>query len=322
MKVNEPRVSVVVSTFQRAQNLPGLIRALEAQTLPYDAFDVIVADNASTDDTSTVLQDLAATSRINLRVLRRETNHGPGPARNLAWRASRAPVIAFTDDDCLPTPRWLEAGLERLADRAVGIVQGRTLPDPTKTIDRWAVTQRIEHFTNRYETCNIFYRTDVLRAVNGFDDDVRSLGRNPPWGEDTILGWAARRIGVRAAFEPEAVVHHAVAYPGVGYYRRWAGQHGGWATLVKRFPEMRREVLWLNVFTKRRHAALLGAVTGVAGGILWRPAFALAIPYIWSQRPRSLRKEEILDRALGTAFDAAVVTSLVKGSIRERTLVL
>jgi hypothetical protein len=127
---------------------------------------------------------------------------------------------------------------------------------------------------------------------------------------------------VEAAFEANAVVHHAVAYPGAGYYRRWASQHGGWATLVKRFPEMRQEVLWLNVFTKRRHAALIGAAAGVAAGALWPPAFALAVPYAWYQRPRSLRRDEIVDRLLGTAFDCAVVTGLLRGSVRERTLVL
>jgi glycosyltransferase involved in cell wall biosynthesis len=316
------KVSVVISTFQRASRLPALIAALEGQTLPYEDFDVIIADNASPDETPKVLAELVRTSRINLRAVRRAVNRGPGPARNLAWRLSEAPVIAFTDDDCLPTPTWLEAGLERLANSSVGIVQGCTLPDPTTAIERWAVTQRIERFTYRYETCNIFYRTEVLREVGGFDEGLPALGPNPPWGEDTVLGWTARRMGVGSTFEPHAVVHHAVVYPGAGYYRRWASQHGGWATLVKRFPEMREEVLWLHLFTKRRHAALIGAFAGLAAGALWPPAFALVIPYAWHQRPRSFQKEELVDHLLGTAFDAAVLAGLLRGSVRERTIVL
>jgi glycosyltransferase involved in cell wall biosynthesis len=320
--MNAPRVSVAVSTFRRAARLPGLVEALERQTLPRTDFEVIIADNASPDNTQEVLAEVSARSSLNLRVVKTEVNHGPGIARNLAWRSSEAPVIAFTDDDCLPASRWLEAGLDRLATSSVGIVQGRTLPDLNALVERWAVTQKIENFTNRYETCNIFYRTEVLRDVGGFDEGLPSLGDNPPWGEDTILGWTARRMGVEAAFDPDAIVYHAVAYPGARYYRRWASQHGGWATLIKRFPEMRDEVLWLHLFTKRRHAALLGAAVGIATGFLWPPAFALAAPYAWHQRPRSLNKEELLDHLLGTAFDAAVVTGLVKGSIRERTLVL
>jgi len=268
-----PRISVCVSTYPRAARLPELIAALEEQTLPPEEFDVIIVDNCSTDETKHMLADLAKTTRLDLRIGRTEQNRGPAPARNMAWQMSAAPVIAFTDDDCRPAPGWLEAGLQALEGSSDGIVQGRTLPDPRTTLKRWAVTQRIEGFTNRFETCNVFYRTDVLRATGGFDQDM------PFFGEDIILGWTARRQGVTATFAPEALVHHAVTHPGVGYYRRWATQHGNWATVIRRFPEMRREVLWLRVFTKRRHAALVGAVVGIAAGTVWRPAFALAIPY-------------------------------------------
>lgn len=311
-----PRVSVAVSTYQRAEQLPGLIAALEAQTLPREEFDVIIVDNCSTDDTKAVLADLAKSTRVDLRTARTEQNRGPAPARNMAWRLSEAPVIAFTDDDCLPTPRWLEAGLEVLDGSSAGMVQGRTIPDPRFPLGRWAVTQRLEEFTNRYETCNMFYRTDVLRATGGFDQD------QPFFGEDIILGWTARRLGVTALFAPDALVHHAVTHPGVGYYRRWAAQHGNWATVIRQFPEMRREVLWLRVFTKRRHAALVGAAVGIAAGAVWPPAFALAIPYAMVLRPRSLNRDEVVDRLLGAVFDSAVVTALVTGSLRERTLVL
>jgi glycosyltransferase involved in cell wall biosynthesis len=311
-----PKVSVVVATFNRAARVPELIAALEAQTLPHEEFDVIVVDDASSDETADVLAGLAANARINLRVIRCERNRGPAVARNLGWRRSAAPVIAFTDDDCRPTPRWLEAALERLGRDPAGILQGRTVPDPGKPLERWAKTVQIESFSNRYETCNVFYRTEVLREVGGFDEDM------PFFGEDTVLGWTARRLGVGSAFESEAVVHHAITYPGARYYRQWASQHGNWATLIRRFPEMRGEVLWLHLFTKRRHAALLGAVAGLAAGGFWTPAFALVLPYAWVQRPRSMHRDEFVDHLLGTAFDSAVVAGLLRGSVRERTLVL
>jgi glycosyltransferase involved in cell wall biosynthesis len=313
----QPRVTVVVATYKRAAHLPGLVRALEAQTLPRDEFDVVIVDDASPDGTATTLAELKATTSLALRVVKNETNRGPAVARNRGWRLSDAPVVAFTDDDCLPTQRWLEAGLEQLADPAVGIVQGRTIPDPSATMEGWAKSVQIEEFSNRFETCNIFYRTQVLRDADGFDENM------PFFGEDTVLGWTAKREGVRSAFAPDAVIHHAVTYPGRRYFLLWASQHGNWATLIRRFPEMRHEVLWLNLFTKKRHAALIGAVAGLAAGALWPPAFALAIPYVWHQRPRSLERSELVDHfLLGTAFDVAVVAGLVKGSVRERTLVL
>jgi glycosyltransferase involved in cell wall biosynthesis len=309
------KVSVVIPTFERASRLPGLVSALAAQTLPRDDFDVIIADDASQDDTPQVLKELAERASIDLRVVRNEVNRGPGAARNLAWRQSDAPVIAFTDDDCLPSPRWLEAGL-RWLDGTPDVVQGRTIPDPATPIGRWAVTQTIESFTDRFETCNIFYRTTLLDDLGGFDEDM------PFFGEDTVLGWSALRRGAVADFAPDALVHHAVIHPGAAYHWRWAQQHGNWATLIRRFPEMRGKVLWAGLFTKRRHAALVGAVAGIAAGTVWRPALALALPYLWYRRPRTFHRDEIVDHLLGTAFDAAVVTGLLRGSVRERTLVL
>lgn len=313
----EPKVSVVVATYNRSAQLPHLVRALEAQTLPRADFDVVIVDDASPDGTAQMLAELKAATDLDIRIVTNETNRGPAVARNRGWRLSDAPIVAFTDDDCRPTPRWLEAGLEQLADPRIGVVQGRTIPDPSVPMEPWAKSVEIEEFSNRFETCNIFYRTDVLREADGFDEAM------PFFGEDTVLGWTAKRNGIRSAFAPDAVVHHAVTYPGRRYFLLWASQHGNWATLVKRFPEMRHEVLWMNLFTKKRHAALIGAAAGIAAGVVWPPAFVLAVPYVWRQLPRSLERSELVDHfLLGTAFDVAVVAGLVRGSVRERTLVL
>jgi glycosyltransferase involved in cell wall biosynthesis len=312
-----PRVSVVVPTFERAARLPGLIAALEAQTLSAGDFDVIIADDGSSDDTPTVLADLAARARINLRVVKNPVNRGPGAARNLGWRSSDAPIIAFTDDDCVPAPHWLEAGLAGFERSSAGIVQGRTLPDPGVSNRGWTKTLTIDRLSSLYQSCNIFYLADVLRAVDGFDEEIRV-----PFGEDTAIGWKARRLDVGCEFAPEALVHHSVTRPGVGYWWRYAMMHRNFATLVRRFPEMRREMLWWRVFIWRNHAVFVAAAAGAIAGIVWRPAFALVIPYAYLRRPRRLGREEIVASFQGTAFDAAILAGLAIGSVRERTIVL
>lgn len=311
----QPRVSVVIPTYQRAGRLPHLIAALERQTLPIGDFEVVICDDGSTDETAGVLETLVSRSRLNLTVVRTDQNRGPAAARNLACRSARAPVLAFTDDDCAPTPGWLEAGLSCFGDD-VGIVQGRTTPDPATPVGRWPATVQIDRFSKRYETCNIFWRADVLRMVGGFDESIYFFG------EDTVPGWLARRRGVRERFAPDALVYHAVTYPGMRWHIRYAMQHGNWAALVRRFPEMRDEVLWLRLFLKRRHAALLGAIAGIALARTWRPAVALAVPYVWVNAPRALRYHPLVDFIGGAAFDALVVASLIRGSFRERTPVL
>lgn len=321
------RVSVVVATFERAARLPGLVAALEAQTLPRDQFEVIISDDGSSDETPRVLEDLRERSAIELRVLRAPENGGAAAARNLGWRAARGPIVAFTDDDCLPAPGWLEAGLAALEASGAGIVQGRTIPDPSvrREVGFWrSIT--VEEFSNRYETCNIFYRTEVLRDTNGFDAGFRlGLRTGISEGEDMELGWRARRLGVRAEFASEALVCHAVTFPGLRFLLRSAYDVRNLAAMIRRFPEMRKEMLFLRVFLARRHIAFLGALAGVAIAPWWFPALALAVPYlaIWLGRPpRPVDKRSIIGKLAEVPFDVAIISGLAVGSVRERTLIL
>ena len=311
------RISVVVPTYRRAQSLPALVAAFEAQTVPAEDFEVIVADDASPDETAAVLEDLAARARITVRIVHNERNGGPASARNLGWRAATAPIVAFTDDDCLPSPQWLESGLGAFGSDTVGIVQGRTLPDPAARDDAWAKTLRIERFSNLYESCNIFYAREILEAVGGFDESIRV-----PFGEDTALGWEARRRGAQTAFTPDAIIYHSVTHPGARYWWKYAMMHRNFPMLVRRFPEMRKDLLWLRLFMWRDRAVFDAALAGVAAGIAWPPAFALVLPYLYLRLPRRFARDEFKAALSKTAMDPAILAGLLVGSVRERTLVL
>ena len=309
-------MAVIIPTYQRADRLPGIVAALEQQTLARSDFEVLISDDCSTDETAGLLDRLASRTPLTLRIMRTKRNSGPAVARNIAWRATDAPVLAFMDDDCVPAPGWLEAGAAYFEEPDVGIVQGRTLPDPSVPVWRGAGTQRIERFTNRYEACNIFYRREALSAVGGFDETIYFFG------EDTVPGWAVRRLGAGYRFAPDALVHHEVVHRGIRWHIRWARLHRHWPMLVRRFPEMRRELLRARIFLFPGHAALLAAVVGTALGAFWRPGFALTAPFFARYTPLTLRPEEFVSKLADLGFDAIVVASLIDGSIRERTLML
>jgi glycosyltransferase involved in cell wall biosynthesis len=316
-----PRVAVIVPTFQRAARLPLLVAALEAQTFPRGAFEVVISDDCSTDQTSQVLEQLVARSPLNLRVVRTEHNSGPARARNIAWRSTDAPLLAFFDDDCTPSPRWLEAGVSPFSEADVGIVQGRTIPDPSSPLEPYntigykTVTQNIERLNDRYEACNIFYRRDVLEAVGGFDETIYFFG------EDTATAWAVLRLGAGARFAGDSLVHHEVTTRGMRWYVRWALLHRNWPLLIRRFPE-KRKTLWCRFFVAPRHAALLSAIVGLTAGIMWFPAFVLTVPFLSRYVPWSLRRDEIVGRATEVVYDILVIGAIVAGSIRERTPML
>jgi len=106
-----PRISVVVPTYHRDDLLANCLQALLAQTLPRDAYEILVVDDGRSDDTGRAVEAIAERNPdAQITYLRPESGRGPAVARNRGWRAARGELIAFTDDDTTPTADWLENG--------------------------------------------------------------------------------------------------------------------------------------------------------------------------------------------------------------------
>lgn len=312
--------SVVVATRNRAARLPRLVAALEAQTLAADRFEVVIVDDASGDDTGEVLAELVRRSPLALRSLSTDRRGGPGVARNVGWRATRAPVVAFTDDDCVPQPRWLETGLDALDDRH-RVVIGRTLPAPDQEHRRGPFSRviRVESI-QLFEACNIFYRREDLQRAGGFDPAFRNSG------EDVDLGWRVTDAGAEAVYAPDAVVHHDIRpsrlWPAVVDRQRGDGI----PLLFARHPDRRGEHLWAGVFWTRTHAYTLSAVIGVLGARRWSGLLALALPWLWHRswtRSAGGGPARRIGHLPGLLLiDLSDVLAMVRGSVRAGTVVL
>jgi GT2 family glycosyltransferase len=269
MSPQAPSVAVVVATFNRAALLPDLIGALEGQTVA--DFEAVLVDDGSSDGTYAELQRLTG-GDDRFRLIRKEGNQGQAAARNLGWRATTAPWVAFTDDDCAPRPDWL-AGL-LAASRTADVVQGRTVPAASRPHERpgwFDRTQRIERWSGRYETCNLLHSRAVLERHEGFREDVFTP---PVMGEDTDLGLRATSTGAVATFAPDAVVEHQVFPSG---FRDYLAQRRRYAEIVKLMAvnPAARTLLVGRVILRGVHVLIWGlpplAVTSVAAGVAWLP---------------------------------------------------
>jgi GT2 family glycosyltransferase len=305
-------ITVVAPTFERVDRLRRLVAALEAQDLPHDRFEVVLVDDASGDDTPTVLAEVARTSPLALRTVRRSVNGGPAAARNEGWRRAAAPVVAFVDDDCTPGAGWLSALVRAFArNERLGVVQGRTVAadGPRGT---WTVAREIRGETPWFEGCNIAYRRDALEATGGFDEDIRW------YGEDTAAGWKVLDAGWERDFEGGAVVVHDLEDRGVA----WRVRHGWLETnlvrLAGRHPGLRRG-LWRPWAFRSQSLSLPLAVVGLVAAPWWPPAAAGALPYVVSRRSLLRRP---LDLLAFVAVDAAASAGHLHGSVRGRTVVL
>lgn len=325
-----PHVSVVVSTYQRAADLPGLVAALEAQTYPLDDVEVVIVDNGSTDGTDEVLSRLTASSPLDIHPVSLELNDGSSGGRNAGWRAASGEIIAFTDDDCLPEPDWLKEGLQAMEEGVV-LVQGRTEPQrKVRALERGAGSARMDGL---YPTCNVFYRRDVLESTGGFDraDGVKlgfrsgSFGSGYGFGEDTMLAWRVARSG-RVAYAPDAVVRHAVTRPALREYvvRNWIV--GSFPALVREVPELRDLLLRRKVFLGYRRLPLYATIAALIGPFRW---IAAGTTLWWivarardARRRGGSRSSQVAAVPVEMAVDAVSAVALVRGGIRARSLVI
>jgi glycosyltransferase involved in cell wall biosynthesis len=315
--MTELAVTVVVPTYRRSDRLPRLIAAMEAQTLPSDRFEVVVVDNGSNDDTSAVLEQLAAATTVQLRPLVITENRGPARARNLGWRSAAAPVVAFTDDDCVPEPQWLEWGLRTIcADPSVGVVQGCTLkPLGSYGYTRWTSFREITSPSPWFEGCNLFFRREALEAGGGFDEGI-VFG-----GEDSVAGWSVVAAGWRRDFERAAVVRHDLGERPFGWHLAMAWKEGDLLGVVARYPQM-RAMFWRPWALRPLNVAFAAGVVGTVVALWRRPALLLWLPWVLLRRPPLGTRHWF--RYLGERFlhDSAVFAGMKAGAIKHRQAVL
>ena len=198
-----PRVSVIVTARNEERRLPLLLETLRRQTLSRDELELIVVDDGSTDATA-----MLAVAESGALVVRAPDHVGLAAGRNLGVRAARAPILAFTDADCLPAPDWLELGLARFAAEPIDILAG----DITIVLERmtgsalvdaaWHLNQ--ERYVERgfAAGANLWLRRALVEDLGGFDE---RLGL---YGEEEELCQRATRNGARIVYAPEVHVDH------------------------------------------------------------------------------------------------------------------
>src|SRR5205807_3675458 len=113
--------------YNRATKLSRSLEALSRQTVGERA-EVIVVDDGSTDTTAQVAR------AYEVKLVRHADNQGLAAARNTGVRASGAPIVAFTDDDCVPARDWLELLLRPYERPEVLAVGGTLSPLQTETL--------------------------------------------------------------------------------------------------------------------------------------------------------------------------------------------
>lgn len=201
-----PNISVIICTYNRAHLMKRIIASLKKQKLPQEQYEVIVVDDGSTDGTDKVCAMMCA-ELSNIRYISTGVNSGLPHARNVGIEEASGNFILFTDDDCIPAIDWIER-LRNVLDHEP-IVAGAVATD---TSSYWKLCHNIAEFhafmpgrkrgpSEFIAGANMGFRRSVLEELNGFKEEKRLA-------EDMEMILRARSMGYRVFFAPEAVVVH------------------------------------------------------------------------------------------------------------------
>jgi GT2 family glycosyltransferase len=239
-----PELSIVVPTLGRSAKLRRALDRLEAQTLPPDRFEVIVATDPEEPDAAGVASAVADRP-FQARLVER---HAPGAAaaRNSGWHEAAASLVLFTDDDVLAGPRLLEEHLawhRREPADEVGVL-GHV---------RWARELRVTTFMRwlergiqfdyrgirgteagwgRFYTANVSVKRRLLVDVGGFEESL-------PFGyEDLELAYRLHLRGLRLLYNRKAKAEHLHAMT----LESWKQRVALVARAERRFVELHPEI--------------------------------------------------------------------------------
>jgi len=223
-------ISVIVCTFNRADNLPECVAHLDRQNdLTGVEWEVVIVDNNSTDDTADVVTDLQSRSAASIRYVF-EAEQGLSAARNRGIAETASPYLCFIDDDIRVEPQWLRAVFDGFKERSADAVGGRILVQSAAPVPAW-INEDMRGFLGHRDLGNEPHYMDgvtefpfggnmalsrrIIEQVGGFDTRMGRKGEGKKRqelfkGEETDYFRRVAAAGGRLYYVPDATVHHKI----------------------------------------------------------------------------------------------------------------
>ena len=207
----QPVFSIIIPTYSRPGPLAACLQALTGLDYARERFEVIVVDDGSPTPPKAVVESLRDRFQLTLHLQR---HAGPAAARNAGAMRARGKYLAFTDDDCLPAPDWLQAltvRFDRAPDHLVGGRIINALPEnPYSTAAQLLIDYMYAHYNsdrrhaNFFASNNLAVNAERFRAIGGFDTSFPLAA-----GEDRELCDRWLHYGYEMTYAPEVLVYHA-----------------------------------------------------------------------------------------------------------------
>src|SRR4051794_17455742 len=237
-------ISIVISTYNRCGLLEGALRALLSQTPANVAYEILVVDNNSTDQTRSLVEGLAKQNPEKLKYIF-EPKQGLSYGRNTGIAAAKAPIIAFTDDDVRVAADWIwriKSGFEANPD--IDFLGGRVVPrwpaepPPWLTRANWSPLALLDYGDHPFyvdsgkQLCligaNFAFRRRAFEKVGLFKIDFQRVKDGIGSLEDHEILLRLWQVGSRGLYLPELAATAEIEPDRMEkqYHRRWHASHG------------------------------------------------------------------------------------------------
>ena len=210
------KLSIIIASYNRAESLLMFLQELSHQVVPDSVdWEVVIVDNNSTDGTKSAIAPLVEENPQRYKYLL-EGRQGKSIALNTGLRAATGEILVFTDDDCMPDPKWLATiAREFTSDLSLGVLGGRVelfdkqdrpvtirnFPDPT------LIESRDQLFLFLIGA-NMSIRRKVLDTVGEFDPFLGPGSRIGAVMEDLDLLYRVFREKFKIVYSPDVLVYH------------------------------------------------------------------------------------------------------------------
>lgn len=282
-----PRISLIATVLNEADNIDNLLRTMQGQTLPPD--EIVIVDGGSSDGTQSVIRRYADEEGLPVRlVVAQGANISEG--RNIAFREAQGDIIAITDAGVKLKPDWLERITQPLRDAPELHVSAGFFEADAHNLFEVAMGATVLPLVDEIDPATFLPSS---RSVAVRRSAIERVGGYPEWldyCEDLIFDLRLKMLSDEIAFVPQAVAHFR--------------PRGSWGAYFKQYYRYARGDGKADLWRKRHAIRYItyGLVVPLVAlmGIFWHPVFWMGYVVggaIYLRQP--LRRLPVLMRSHG-----------------------
>ncbi|WP_263790768.1 glycosyltransferase [Salinibacter sp.] len=233
-----PLVSIICPVYNNEVGIERTLKAVTAQSYPDRCYEVLVVDNASTDNTQTVIQSFSNRNSSLVTLLEERDIQSSYAARNKGIRYANGKYLLFIDSDMTVDSDWIESIVHSMQSNDVRYMGCRVeiqLPSENPSVAakyNCALGFPVRSYLrNRHfvPTCCLSITQDVIDEIGLFDETLKS-------GGDCEFGVRAHEAGIKQVYDHSIVVYHPARSSLPALIRKKIRTARGHEDLVAKYP--------------------------------------------------------------------------------------